>query len=330
MDIIQNNAFRIIGMTVNSTAKERLASVSKIKAYARIGKDVSFPLDKVFALGKVSRTVEAVDRAVVQLNTQDDFLKNALFWFYTLTPEQEKAYQCIEAGNLKDAQKIYEKAKDFGSLIGLATLAFVNTNINQAIGYINTFFEDETAFNAFKDFVSQITRQETNLTVEDLLTLYLETLLENVRVSKLLKAYSSFKKSSEISKLSLEIVNRKNAETLTKDFKKTIAEKVEEIDKNPGYALKKCPEFIKVSKENLRFIAKSAGTNSVPYKDASDSLADYIIQVVSSYDRVTDYISPSDAKKEHDILRKAKALAYSTHLQNHIDDLLGQFVGIPF
>ena len=48
LDAIANNAFRIIGTPANAKVKDRLANLSKIKAYARIGKPLSFPLDLLF------------------------------------------------------------------------------------------------------------------------------------------------------------------------------------------------------------------------------------------------------------------------------------------
>ncbi len=81
MDIIQNNAFRVFGSTVNSRMKDRLANISKINAYGRIGKNVSFPLDDVDLFGKVSRSSESLEKATAQLNSRDGFLRNALSGF---------------------------------------------------------------------------------------------------------------------------------------------------------------------------------------------------------------------------------------------------------
>ena len=45
MNILQNNPYRILGVYSNSPIKERLANHNRLKAFLKVGKSVSFPLD---------------------------------------------------------------------------------------------------------------------------------------------------------------------------------------------------------------------------------------------------------------------------------------------
>ena len=45
MNILQSNPYRLLGVYSNSPTKERLANHNRMKAFLKVGKPVSFPLD---------------------------------------------------------------------------------------------------------------------------------------------------------------------------------------------------------------------------------------------------------------------------------------------
>lgn len=45
MNILQNNPYRMLGVFANTSVKERVASLNKMKAYLMVGKTISFPSD---------------------------------------------------------------------------------------------------------------------------------------------------------------------------------------------------------------------------------------------------------------------------------------------
>ncbi|MBQ7618494.1 MAG: hypothetical protein IJS50_06430, partial [Desulfovibrio sp.] len=94
-DVIKNNSFRLLGTTANAKVKDRFANISRIKAYAKINKEVNFPLDFTRYLGHIDRSQESLDAATDELKTKNGLLKNSLSWIYTITPEQIEASEFL-------------------------------------------------------------------------------------------------------------------------------------------------------------------------------------------------------------------------------------------
>lgn len=63
MEIIDNNPYRILGVYANSPLRERVANACKARAFLKVGKSVSFPLDLTGYLHPLNRTGESFARA---------------------------------------------------------------------------------------------------------------------------------------------------------------------------------------------------------------------------------------------------------------------------
>lgn len=116
LEIIQNNPYRILGIFSNSPAKERVANNSRLQAFLKVGKDISFPLDLPGLLPKIDRTPEAVAEADSALALPSEQLRYAQFWFIKATPLDEVAINHLTAGNMTMAISIWEKKEDASSL----------------------------------------------------------------------------------------------------------------------------------------------------------------------------------------------------------------------
>lgn len=86
MNILQNNPYRLLGVYSNSPAKERLANHNRMKAFLKVGKPVSFPLDLPSYLGLINRTDASVADAEAKLTLPKDQILYAQFWFIKATP----------------------------------------------------------------------------------------------------------------------------------------------------------------------------------------------------------------------------------------------------
>lgn len=71
-NIICDNPYRILGVFANATQKEISASLGKMKAFLKVGKDVSFDLDLKRLVGNISRTPEDIEKAQVELTLPPD------------------------------------------------------------------------------------------------------------------------------------------------------------------------------------------------------------------------------------------------------------------
>ena len=92
MKLIENNPYRILGVYANSPIRDRLANKNKLKAFLKVSKSMSFPLDLPQYLTSVSRTEEIISEAESKLALPNDQLKHAQFWFVNKTPQDNVAF----------------------------------------------------------------------------------------------------------------------------------------------------------------------------------------------------------------------------------------------
>lgn len=91
-DFIQNNPFRVMGVYTNDSSDIMSSNNSRMKAFAAIGKTVSYSRDLVTVFGtEPDRRVEALAFCTAALSSPEGRLLNGLFWFMNLTATDAKA-----------------------------------------------------------------------------------------------------------------------------------------------------------------------------------------------------------------------------------------------
>ena len=326
LNIIINNAFRLIGTPANAKIKERLANISKIKAYSRIGKEVSFPLDLSKVLKKPNRNPEILQQATSQLNIQKEFLKHSLFWFYQLTPEQEEATEFLSKNDFKSAEKIYRKGTDFSSIISYSTFLFIQKRDSQALKLLNRLVQKPELKTAFTDFVSNNTGQVIELTSDELLEIILDGILESYQPYNLLKLYTSLNKSEKIPFFDniKKIIDQKNSEILIKKVESTSKNLEVQLKTNVTNVFYSADKLIETAKTDLRYLEKSMGVTT-EVKNTADGFVTAILACIVKFFNDTDEPSINTMKKTLNYIRKIKNLAYSERLilecQRNIDSM---------
>ena len=92
MNILQSNPYRLLGVYSNTPTKERLANHNRMKAFLKVGKPVSFPLDLSNYLSPINRTEALVADAEAKLTLPKDQILYAQFWFLKTTPLDDVAF----------------------------------------------------------------------------------------------------------------------------------------------------------------------------------------------------------------------------------------------
>ena len=112
-DFIQNNPFRIMGVFTNDSSDVMSSNSSRMKAFAAIGKSVSFWQDMVRVFGTTpTRQAGELASSTAALCTPEDRLLNGLFWFMNLSATDAKALAALaQGGNLLEARKLWEESE---------------------------------------------------------------------------------------------------------------------------------------------------------------------------------------------------------------------------
>lgn len=140
MKIINNNPYRQLGVYSTSTQKEVVANQGKMKAFLKVGRQVSFPLDLNELLPEVFRTEDSVAEAISKLTLPTEQLKYAQFWFSKNTQLDEIACAKLTNGDVDGAIEIWNKKASASSLQNLLVCALIKNQLEEAISYAQTLY----------------------------------------------------------------------------------------------------------------------------------------------------------------------------------------------
>ncbi len=171
LDIIQNSPYRLLGIYSNSPTKERVANYNRLKAFLKVGKDISFPLDLPVLLPAITRSAEAVSGAESKLTLPNEQLRYAQFWFMKATALDDIAMNHLIAGNVNGAISIWEKKDNASSLQNQTVCALIQGN------YSTAFVCAEKLYSQYiKEFVNIILGECSTVNVEQLEYRFLDEL----------------------------------------------------------------------------------------------------------------------------------------------------------
>ena len=187
MDVLKNNPYRLLGVYANSSVKERLANLSRMKAFLKVGKQVTFPLDLADLLGEVERTDTTVAEADAKLTLPKDQFFYAQFWFVKATPIDDVAFNNLTSGNISKAVEIWQKKECASSLQNQIVCALLNSDYALALSLAEDLYDNEEYFEEFKSLVDS----NVGLGNDELVFQFLDTLSDEVGVAKLLPLISN-------------------------------------------------------------------------------------------------------------------------------------------
>ena len=183
MNILQNNPYRLLGVYSNSPTKERLANHNRMKAFLKVGKSISFPLDIPQYLSSINRTEASVADAEAKLTLPKDQILHAQFWFIKTNPLDEVAFNHLFAGEIDKAEEIWQKRECLSALQNLIVCALIRNKYDFAIKYAEVLYGNTQYLN---QFISTIIGTGGNFDVSNLGFSFLDILCEEIGVSKLL------------------------------------------------------------------------------------------------------------------------------------------------
>lgn len=183
MNILQNNPYRQLGVYSNSPTKERLANHNRMKAFLKVGKPVSFPLDVPQYLSSINRTEASAADAEAKLTLPKDQILYAQFWFIKTTPLDEVAFNHLFAGEIDKAEEIWQKRECLSALQNLIVCALIRNEYYFAIRYAEVLYGNTQYLN---QFISKIIGTGGNFDVSNLGFSFLDILCDEIGASKLL------------------------------------------------------------------------------------------------------------------------------------------------
>ena len=296
MNILQSNPYRLLGVYSNSPTKERLANHNRMKAFLKVGKPVSFPLDLSNYLSPINRTEASVADADAKLTLPKDQILYAQFWFLKTTPLDDVAFNHLIAGEIDKAEKIWQKRDCASSLQNRIVCALICRNYSCAITCAEVLYENTQYIN---QFVSAIIGTEGNIEVSNLVFSFLDVLCEEVGINKLLPFITKNAWKSHI------------GEKAVKPLVDSIQEAVEIAKKSKGKGsnarLNAGEELRKNTRNALLQLKKILSLTDLQYQMIADKLGLEILQCGIDYFK--DSEEPDAAHKAMSLMKYAKSIA---------------------
>lgn len=296
MNLIKNNPYRIVGLLVGATAREKERQIRRLNQFIEAEQepqdDFSFPI-----LGQLQRTIENVNEAASKLNLDSDKMNFALFWFYKFNEvTDEPALDFLKDKDIRSATEIWTKLVASGDVTqrncsafqNLSTLllnnAFNNSIISEnqlskGISLKLKFLESDF----IKDFKALATDETFRTSKKELQLLFLNQVQSEVE-----------KSGTVTSNKFLDILTKQDF-SAKEDFLKGFVHKpIEQIEKKieearskrkaiKANAAKAGQELLTKTSSDLAQLKSIVGANDLKFTSISDKVANEVLQCSIDY-----------------------------------------------
>jgi len=296
MELIKNNPYRIVGLLVGATAREKERQIKRLKQFIEAEQepqdDFSFPI-----LGQLQRTIENVSYATSKLNLDNDKMNSALFWFYKFNEiTDEPALDSLKDGDLQSATEIWTKLIASGEVTqrncsafqNLSNLilcsAFNNSTINanqlsQGIALKLKFLESDLV----KDFKALATDETYKTSKKELQLSFLNHLQSEIDGNKGITSIQF-----------LDIINKQEFSAKEEFLKNYVQKPIEQIEKkieqaksrrktNKADAAKAGKALYEQTSESISQLKKILGISNIKFSAISDKISSEILQCGIDY-----------------------------------------------
>lgn len=276
MDIINSNPYRLLGVFSNSPIREQIANANKLKAYLKVGKSVTFPMDLLNLMPPPIRTDESMEHANRSINLSQDQLKYALFWFIKGSSIDDIALVYLQNGDAEKAKELFAKKETFSSLINQGVLALMQDDRATAIQCITKVIHDGDYRNAFVESICGSTYQ---ISEDGLAQMFIDELLVEVPAQQLMQLFSDYGTSADDDNyLKKKVINEPivliNAEIAKA---KSVKNDDSVVQYEAGVAL------MNGTKEPLKHVKSLLEPDDMQYQLLADNLAKQILQCGINY-----------------------------------------------
>lgn len=282
IDIISNNPYRLLGVFTTSPQKDIVANQGKMKAFLKVGKEVSFQLDLPHLLPSLSRNTESVSKAVSDLTLASEQLKYAQFWFASQTQFDEIAIGKLIEGDLVSAIDILNKRLNVSSLQNLIVCSLIQDDIVNAVHYAEILYSSHK-----EDFVRMVLGDNATISADHIAYEFLSVLCSNYSGNDVINALTNSDWMAHVKDLMINplIENITSATELAKSTK----------GQSPDIRYSVGEKLMKDTKTSVDEIRQLGVNSDMRCQMVLDKLGTEILQCGIDYFNGSD--SPTAAKK---------------------------------
>ena len=295
MNLLQHNPYRLLGVYSNSPTKERLANHNRMKAFLKVGKPVSFPLDLTQYLGPINRTETSAADAEAALTLPKDQIQYAQFWFVKVTSLDDVAFKNLISSKISKAEEIWQKKESASSLQNRIVSALIREDYDCAITCAETLYANSQYIS---ELISAVVGTGSNLNASTLALSFLDALCEEIGVNKLLPFITIDTWKSHI------VV--KATKPLIDSIEYAIETAQKTKNKGPKARLQAGERLMKNTKSDLLKLKKLLSSTDLQYQIIADKLGLEILQCGIDY--YNDSEEPDAAIKAMKLQKYARSI----------------------
>lgn len=270
MDLISRNPFRVLDVFSNATAKQISSNESRIKAFAKVGKTITASTDMGDLLDDIDRDPDSLTQAKAALNTPQERMWHALFWWACVTPADRQALDALRKGDTAGAMTAWSTATGTITRLNLAVLDMATGCFTDGAAEIVKLLSDPQRVTE----IAMVAAGGEHIDGDELLTRFIEELATSGAISPALtltKAGLSARESDPI----LMKVAKKPIGIITTEVDKAVA--AVEGEHPAAQYLETGRQLMRATRTALARVRTLLGTQHMQYQFIADKLADTIL-----------------------------------------------------
>jgi hypothetical protein len=306
---INENPFRLLDIPVTATKREIEKSLTKAKAFAKVGKPLSPKSDYGLPFSP-SVSMDLLEQAKSDIDQPERRIRSSIFWFWEGSAIDKMAFDAIEKKDEGRASEIWERVckdksvskSNFSSARNLSLYRLANAgnsgnlseqSLRDSLSLAGKFFSSEY-LDTYLDSLPVEPKKipDSHYHAKDFADHVVNSLSEfldksNITLNKFIEYFEHFPKAavdsvkSKFTKKEIALV-----ETEVENAKRTSAEE-------PAEALKSANNLLSATKNNLKLLSEILGEDDLKYKGLCNEVASQLRQGSLTYFNYASEASPS-------------------------------------
>ena len=341
MSIINQNPFRILGLSVIASERDIQRQITKTKRFAEVGKEVLFDTDFLF-FGDLKRDVASVSKASSAIEQPINRLLHSLFWFWNANHIDAAAFENLTKGNTDKAIEIWEKvvkdgevsSKNFSCLFNLKSLYIAQSLKDNSIDS-SLFIKGVLLAGTFLNhedlalFTKQITGEHVKISSEEIEIKYMAYVYSAIKPflgkSKGISTDAFLSSFETFSKKARQHISAKFTGDPIKKIEDQISAASEFREKNPIEAFSFGEALYKNTKLGIESLSKILGQSDLKYQMLANKLANEILQCgIDFFNKIREDggETDEDGKNLLKLCKYANAVASEEQTKSRIEETI--------
>ena len=279
MDFITLNPYRVLDVYSNASTKQITSNESRIKAFIKVGKTMPASTDMKDLLDDIKRDNDTLAEARAALNTPQDRMWHALFWWACVTEADKQALVALNQGDTEAAMTTWAAENGTFARLNLAVLDMaMGCNTDGAAQIVKLLRDPQCVAD-----IAAVVASGEFINAEELLARFIEELATNGAIAPARTLSKAGLATQEIDPFLMNVA-KKPLEHISAEVDKAVAA----IESEPpaDKYLETGRHLVEATRTTLARLRALLGSQNMQYQFIADKLADKVLSCgIGCYNR---------------------------------------------